>query len=258
MTKYNFFDIKWFDELQSTNVTLKSLVRESPLKEYTVVATKYQYAGKGQMGNKWESSANKNLTFSVLLKPQYVLVQDQFIISKAISLAIHRVLCKLANGFSIKWPNDIYYNNKKVGGILIENSLTSNVISESVVGIGINVNQESFISDAPNPLSLIQITGKELGIDKLLDDILLSIHEYIEFMKSGSDYSTLNEEYINCLFRNEGFHLFKDKSHLFYASIKGISEYGQLILQSENGVENTYAFKEVEFVINPQDSDIEQ
>ena len=247
MTKNANFNVERYDNLPSTNEMMKSLISKG-LAEYDVIVANHQSAGKGQKGNSWESEEGKNLTFSLLLTPGFIQAQDQFVISKIICLGILEVLSEYSDNFTIKWPNDIYYKELKIGGILIENALYTNTIGTSVVGIGLNINQEVFKSDAPNPVSLKNITNKEFDLDCMLDDILNCIYNlYSKVKKEG--YSAINSQYLNCLFWKEGFHNFKDEQGQFKARIDGISEYGQLILYRENGQKKTYSFKEVEFLI---------
>lgn len=242
------FNLLRFPGLASTNQTLKWLHQREALDEYTVVVCSSQTAGKGQLGNHWESEPHKNLTFSLLLKPDYIQIHEQFLISKAVSLGILEALQEYGTGFSIKWPNDIYYQDKKIGGILIENALTRDVISSCIVGIGINVNQTAFVSDAPNPISLKTITGNELDLEKLLTQILQSLETYIEVLKS-SDAHVLDCMYLGKLYRKEGFHPYKDENGAFIASVLGINPYGHLELITDTGEKRSYAFKEVEFVV---------
>ncbi len=237
-----------FESLPSTNDKIKSLITEG-LSEYSVVITKFQSAGKGQKGNSWESEKGKNLTFSLFLKPEFILAQDQFIISKIVCLGILDYLKQYSNDFCIKWPNDIYYKSLKIGGILIENSLSSNVIGSSVIGIGLNINQGKFYSDAPNPISLKNIINKDSDLDEVLNELLDNIFKYYSQLDDEENVSNINDMYLNNLFRNNGLFDYKDAEGEFKARIKGISEYGQLILCKENGQEQTYSFKEVEFII---------
>jgi BirA family biotin operon repressor/biotin-[acetyl-CoA-carboxylase] ligase len=135
-------------ETRSTNLVLKEMLREYELPEGFVLRTDFQSAGKGQPGNSWESEKGKNLLFSVLLYPQHIAIDQQFILSQLVSVAILRTLNSFCAGFSIKWPNDIYFGDKKIGGILIENSLQGSKLNTSIVGIGLNINQKTFRSDA--------------------------------------------------------------------------------------------------------------
>ena len=141
-------------ETTSTNDYLAQLCKESKAKEFYTVMADIQTKGKGQRGNSWESEAGKNLTFSIVLYPTALEAPKQFCLSMLAALACHEALDNYTNGFSIKWPNDIYWKDKKIGGILIENELEGEYIVQSIIGIGLNINQEVFYSDAPNPVSL--------------------------------------------------------------------------------------------------------
>ncbi|SMO87397.1 BirA family transcriptional regulator, biotin operon repressor / biotin-[acetyl-CoA-carboxylase] ligase [Saccharicrinis carchari] len=248
MSNIKYFNILRFPALASTNQTLKSLHQTDPMEEYTVVVCDSQTAGKGQAGNHWESEAGKNLTFSILLKPAYVQIQDQFLISKAVSLGILDALKTYSSGFTIKWPNDIYYQDKKVGGILIENALYQNRIGTSVVGIGLNVNQTVFVSDAPNPVSLKAIRGKALDPGKLLNQILPNIVKYLDTLRTAGPDS-VNRLYLAQLYRKNGLYCYRDENGEFKARITGINDYGHMLLKTDEGQRRSYAFKEVEFVM---------
>lgn len=223
-------------------------MREKEQPEGTVVITDYQTAGRGQKGNSWESERGKNLTFSILLHPNHIPPGKQFILSQLISIAIVGVLKEYDRHFTIKWPNDIYWKEKKIAGMLIEVDLTGSSLSNAIIGIGININQRHFKSDAPNPVSLTQITGKEHNLSELLEKILDSI------VDAYNKYSPDNEEeirqkYMALLFRNKGVYPYLYGEEIFNASIEGIEPNGQLILKKENGSIHTFAFKEISFVI---------
>ncbi len=237
------------DETHSTNSYLRELItKEKEQPEGTVVVTDYQTAGRGQRGNSWESERGKNLMFSLLLHPDHIPAGKQFILSQLISLAIVTVLQEYDPHFSIKWPNDIYWKEKKIAGMLIEVDITGSMLSNAIAGIGININQTSFKSNAPNPVSLVQITGKKHNLPELLEKLLDRIaDEY-------SGYSPEKEEeiiqrYKNLLFRNKGVHPYLCEGEIFNASIEGIEANGHLILKKENGSIRSFAFKEISFVI---------
>ena len=135
------------DETESTNAYMKKLVREERPEEGSLVIADFQTGGRGQMGNSWFSSKGDNLLFSLVIYPKTVRANEQFIISRIASLAIKNTLDQFVDDIRIKWPNDIYWNDKKIAGILIENDLQGNTIDNSVIGIGINVNQEMFPID---------------------------------------------------------------------------------------------------------------
>ena len=163
----------------STNTYLSRLAATLP--GGTVIYTPSQTAGRGQKGNSWESEDGKNLTFSMLLKRPPVKARDQFYLSEAAALAVVEALsAEAGDGFSVKWPNDVYWHDKKVCGMLIESSLDGSNIAHSIVGIGINVNQERFLSDAPNPVSLINITGREHDLMALLKRVCSRIEQLAE------------------------------------------------------------------------------
>mgnify|MGYP003526946868 CR=1 FL=1 len=133
--------------------------------EGTVVSTSFQTKGRGQLTNVWEAEEGKNILCSILLRPTALPIKSQFLISQAISVAIVDVLNTFAEDFSIKWPNDIYYKEEKIAGILIENTLSSKGIDSCIIGLGLNVNQQSFKSDAPNPISLHNIIGRDTSVN---------------------------------------------------------------------------------------------
>lgn len=141
---------------------------------------------------------------------------------------------------SIKWPNDIYWRNAKIGGILIENRLMGQTIKDSIIGVGINVNQRQFHSDAPNPISLWQIHGHETDRETLLRSILDRFSLYIN--------KDVKSRYVNMLYRRKGFHPYCDKDGTFMAEFKDVEDDGHLVLSKENGQQCRYAFKEIQFI----------
>ena len=225
------------DETDSTNRWL----REQGGEENMVVWADYQTAGRGCGTNHWESERGKNLTFSMLLHPHDVPAQKQFRISRAISLAICKALGQHIGDLSIKWPNDIYWRDGKIGGILIEVTLQGNKVKDCIIGIGLNINQRVFRSDAPNPVSMWQICEQETDCEQLLQEILQAFQEYM--CKSNKD------EYQSMLYRRKGFHPYADKDGAFMAEIIDVEDDGHLLLRDDNGQLRRYAFKEVTFVI---------
>lgn len=225
------------DETDSTNRWL----REQGGEENVVVWADYQTAGRGCGTNHWESERGKNLTFSMLLHPHDVPAQKQFHISMAISLALCKALGQHIGDLSIKWPNDIYWRDGKIGGILIEVTLQGNKVKDCIIGIGLNINQRVFRSDAPNPVSMWQICEQETDCEQLLQEILQAFQEYM--CKSNKD------EYQSMLYRRKGFHPYADKDGAFMAEIIDVEDDGHLLLRDDNGQLRRYAFKEVTFVI---------
>ena len=235
-------------ETNSTNNYLQSLCSKQKVEELTVVVADFQTSGRGQRGNSWESDSGKNLLFSIVIFPEFLEARRQFLISQIISLAIKEELDTYTTDISIKWPNDIYWKEKKICGILIENDLMGRNISQSIAGIGININQETFHSFAPNPVSLRQITGKEFDLFEILKNIVLRIQSYYSLLKKGNTESIVCQ-YEMSLFRKEGMHRFKDDNGEFLARIICVEPEGRLILEDEILNKRGYMFKEVEYLL---------
>lgn len=225
-------------ETDSTNRWLRERGGEGDM----VVVADYQTAGKGQGTNSWESERGKNLLFSVLYYPQRIPANRQFHISMAVSLAIADALGEHIGDVSIKWPNDIYWRNAKICGILIENRLLGQTIRDSIIGVGVNVNQRQFHSNAPNPVSLWQIHGHETDRELLLQSILDKFTLYI-------NKKEIKTQYLHQLYRRKGFHPYADREGSFMAEIVDVEDDGHLLLCDDNGQQRRYAFKEVSFVI---------
>lgn len=234
------WEIIHIDETDSTNNWLAKNCAggQSPC----AVVAEYQSAGRGCGTNMWESEQGKNLLFSAMLHPKNLPANKQFHISMAISLAIIDAVGQLVGDLSIKWPNDIYWRNGKLAGVLIENRLQGNMIKDSIIGVGLNVNQREFKSKAPNPVSLWQITGQETNREQLLKNILLALDKYL-------DDENLGEMYRSQLYRRKGFHPYIDKDGAFMAEIINVEDDGHLLLIDDSGQQRRYAFKEVTFII---------
>ncbi|MBQ7824222.1 MAG: biotin--[Bacteroidaceae bacterium] len=242
------YSVIHLQETASTNLFLRELQQKERQPEYCVVVTDAQTAGKGQRGNSWESENGKNLTFSMLLYPSHIMAATSFILSQAVSLAVIEMFETVAPEFYIKWPNDIYWKEKKIGGILIENDLCGKFLDTSIVGIGLNINQQKFVSDAPNPVSLIHIAGREFSLSEWLDKVCKRIIFRYEQTKMETGRQEIERCYMDRLFRKKGFFPFKDERGVFDARIKSVRLSGHLVLERTDGTENTYAFKEVEFL----------
>lgn len=247
-TKEIIYTKEHLAETDSTNTYLQQLDADRHLPEGYIVYTDTQRAGRGQRGNSWESEPGKNLTFSLLLHPEHIPANQQFLLSQAISLAMTDVLNRYAPGFSIKWPNDIYWEDRKIAGILIENVLSGSTFARSIVGIGLNLNQEVFVSDAPNPVSLFQITGHTYDIEAVLDQFVDAFRT--RYQQTFTDSArALREEYAATLYRNDGEYPYCSEGETFYASITRIEPDGHLILTTDTGEERRFAFKEVSFLL---------
>ena len=228
------FKIVHIDETDSTNRWLK----DNGEGDMVVVAS-YQTAGKGCGTNSWESERGKNLTFSLLIHPEGMPANRQFHITEAVSVA----LCELLEGYiynkvEIKWPNDIYVGDQKICGVLIENR----DIKDSIIGIGLNVNQTAFVSNAPNPVSLYQLTKLKTDLDELL------IRFLTEF-DSAYQCVTTPIAYRQRLYRKGKEGLYKDGNGVFTAKLENVFSDGRLLLVDQAGRDRVYAFKEVQFII---------
>lgn len=238
-------DCFFIPQVDSTNDLLKSMLREQQLPEGFIVCAGFQHAGKGQTGNSWESAEGENLLFSMALYPLRIRVEEQFLISQLVSVGIKNTLDKYIDNLSVKWPNDIYWNDKKLGGILIENSLQSGRIKSTVLGIGINVNQRNFISNAPNPVSMFQITGKQHNIEELMLEIRNSILNVYRQMNP----TLIRANYSEILYRKSGFYLYKTVDESFLAQLVSVHPDGCLELETKAGEHKSFYFKEVQFVL---------
>lgn len=207
-----------------------------------------QDKGRGQRGNSWESEPYKNLTFSLMLHPTFLPAEDQFELSMVVSLSVVAMLERYGLNPVIKWPNDIYIGKKKICGILIENDISgSGMLSRSVVGIGVNINQSLFVSDAPNPTSVVLETGKEHDLKEVLDVFCEEFTNlYTPFSKG--EITNLEEVYTTLLYRLGEQANYRDASGDFKGTIKGIAEWGTLVIEKESGGEFHYQFKEVAYL----------
>ena len=219
----------------STNTLLKELIAKG--QEPKFIYAGYQTAGRGQTGNSWESEEGKNLLCSILLPPD----KNLYFLNIAVGVAILRLL---GEDFTIKWPNDIYYGDKKVAGILVENAIIGNEVKYSIAGIGLNVNQTQFISDAPNPVSLKQITGKEYDIDQLMKDLLDAVHAVLQ-----EPEERIWSEYKAQLYRKEGYWPFEDAEGVFMARIEDVLPTGELVLKDKEDQTRIYHFKQIRYVL---------
>ena len=251
------FQLIHIEETDSTNRWLRnymasdkhglartSSVRESPSSSDAIIAVAdYQTAGKGCGNNSWESERGKNLTFSLLIHPERIPANEQVRITEVASVALCETLARyISNKVEIKWPNDIYVGDRKICVMLIENRLQGPVMKDSIIGIGLNVNQRVFLSDAPNPVSLYQLTGQETDRDALLKC-------FLEAFERASQCKTSCFDYRERLFKRGKDSLYEDKTSRFTARLMDVLPDGRLLLVDQEGRERLYAFKEVQFVI---------
>lgn len=273
------------EEVRSTNTwLLEALAHGEEFADGTVVWTSRQTAGRGQVGNSWEAEPEKNLSMSMLLKPSMIHPREQFVISELTALAVRQtvedVLAKVSAcnsktsiqhvPVSIKWPNDIYVGDEKIAGILIENQLQGAQISHSILGIGLNINQEHWIGNAPNPTSLKLIAAKELDfakdfdierfdpekgfdVEKVLLHLTCLLKDFYQQLTADTEVAkkSLHQQFCSHLYRGEGFFPYVDAEtgEAFEARIVNVAKTGQLHLQTREGTEKIYSFKEVKFVL---------
>ncbi len=231
----------------STNTLMRQRAAAGAPHASALIAVE-QTAGRGQRGNSWESEPGANATFSLLLRPDAIAARHQFVISQAAALAVVDTLQQCDITAQVKWPNDIYVNDRKIAGILIENSLSGDSICTSVIGIGLNVNQRVFHSDAPNPVSMIQLTGQSHDPVALADDICYRIVASLDC----EPQQAIADRYYSHLWRREGQHPYIDTATgaQFMARIVTIAPDGAMTLDdTTNGITRKYYFKEVSFVI---------
>lgn len=228
----------YISSTNSTNSLVKEMLAkgEWPHTERYLYAG-YQTAGRGQTGNSWESEANKNVLCSILLPPN----KNLYFLNIAVSVAIIRLL---GGQYTIKWPNDIYYNDKKLAGILLENAIVGSEIKYSIAGIGLNVNQTVFVSNAPNPVSLKQITGKEYNIDQWMKDLFEAINSVL-----NEPEELVWSEYKTHLYRREGYWPFEDQKGRFEAHIEDVLPTGEIVLRDKNGQIHQYGFKQIKYIL---------
>jgi BirA family transcriptional regulator, biotin operon repressor / biotin---[acetyl-CoA-carboxylase] ligase len=214
-----------------------------------VILTFRQTSGRGYGKNVWESENYKNLTFSLILKPRLLEASRQFLVSQVVSLGLADFLRSKTEGVTIKWPNDLLIYNKKVGGILIENSILGNQVQTTVAGIGLNINQDIFPDYLPAATSLSISTGCEYPLKESLNEIITEIFKWYGYLNLNN-IRMIEEAYLNNLFMMEEKALFRAGETLFEAKIKGIDQYGQLLLKEDPDRIKAWPFKSIEMVIS--------
>lgn len=232
--------VKMLERVNSTNSYALELIKQSAPAEGYVVWAKEQFAGRGQRGAAWQSEPGSNLTFSIILRPQFLPIAGQFRLTKAIALGIASFVSHcLGDGahVKIKWPNDIYVKNCKIAGILIENVLEQSVLKYSVAGIGLNVNQVVFDPSLPNPVSLKLLTGKDFDPEDCLMQLCSFIEkQYLDLR--AMEYPQIDGAYYNLLYRRGIWSDFTLHGQHIRAKIEGVNHSGHLILENGNGSGN--------------------
>jgi BirA family biotin operon repressor/biotin-[acetyl-CoA-carboxylase] ligase len=238
------------DSIPSTNAFIKDLLQRQNLDDFTLVVTDEQTSGRGQMGASWESKKGRNIALSLYKTFDKVLVEQQFFISMAVSLAVYDTLKTfISSKIEVKWPNDILVEGKKVAGILIETTLNSNRIQSAIIGIGINVNQTSFVN-LPMAQSLIQLTGTPLDRDEVIDKLMSNLEKRFHELASHN-YLQIKEAYESKLYKKGVVSLFRTKDFGGCNGIvKGVNDKGQLEVELEDRGLQKFNLKEIEFLRN--------
>jgi BirA family biotin operon repressor/biotin-[acetyl-CoA-carboxylase] ligase len=234
------------NSVDSTNNYASRLLRQEAVSEGTVILAVHQTYGKGQGGTRWESAINRNLLFSLILRPDFIPAWKQFYLSMCISNGIVEYVASHVEGACIKWPNDIYIRDKKLSGILIENTIMSQNLHTSIVGIGLNVNQCEFSNDLPNPISLTLATGREYDLDEALRDLLEALRKSIGNLYREA-YGEIKNSYLNNLWLINNWALFTDGYGEFEGRIADVAETGELVVTRRDGRTVQYDFKEIIF-----------
>ena len=237
-----------FEEINSTNIYAADLIAKTSPAEGTCIITDFQTAGRGQIGRYWHSSAGKNLLISYIFYPHTLKVKDQFLLNVISGLAVYDVVSFYVQDVKVKWPNDIYVNNQKIAGILVQNTLRGDTIKCTIIGIGLNVNEKDFPSELPNPVSIANEKGYDISISDVFCRLCSRLEFYYLKLRNGK-YDELRMAYNEKLYRKGILATFQDeKNHIFKATIEGVATDGKLILNTEDGIGKTYAFREIKFI----------
>ena len=253
--------ITHFNNIDSTNSYLQNLLDKGEDVADNVVVTDFQTSGKGQGKNVWQSEDGKNLLFSIALDMSFLKAEDQFLLTQMVSVAMINVLKKYLpeENLFIKWPNDIYFNNKKIAGILIKNEIKGMMLGTSIIGIGLNVNQTTFDENLPNPISMKMITGKDYDLEEILLAIscqLSAVSNYVNRQQTTDNrpcitfnfqFSTFNSQYTSYLYRYKQWTFYEHEGIVKEMMIIGYDRFGRLILKEKNDREVVCNLKEIIF-----------
>lgn len=236
-------------ETHSTNSYAIELLKNVKAIEGTVVYTHKQTQGKGQRGNSWIAEPERNATFSLILKPAFLNSKNAFYLSKMTALALYDVLTEILNDsqfdIKIKWPNDILVNRKKIAGVLIENSMNE-TLHWSVVGIGLNVNQENF-GDLKTATSLKLLNTIDYSVESVMDVLFIHLEKWYLKLKKG-DLNAIDDAYRDQLFGIDSECEFEQNGSRFTAQVEDVNETGLLILKLKDGSLKTFDIKEISFI----------
>ena len=237
-----------FDEIDSTNAYLQRKHSEADIRNWVVSANE-QTAGKGMGSNSWESEAGKNLTFSLAVDMSFLPAEKQFLLSKAVPLGIIDVLDNILPNekLSIKWPNDIIYENRKLAGILINSTIKANMMDVSIIGIGLNVNQMQFKDWPTHPISLKQITSETYDLQPLLEQIVE--HILINVKQLNNAPAVIEQDYLKRLFRYRTWADYEVEGKIVRLFMTGIDKFGRLQLLDEQQKMFCYEIKQIRFLL---------
>ncbi len=233
--------------VDSTNLYLNNLCKTKDIEEGTLIVANEQISGRGQLNNKWESIPGENLLLSFIIYPHFLGAENQFMLSKVAALGVFDFLSKYIENVKIKWPNDIYVGDKKIAGILIENSLRGASISSSIVGVGLNINQTIFSKEILNPTSLKIETKQTFDLEELLPELCKNFNSKYNELKTGIN-KNIDNQYIEHLYKYRELGKYRDADGQFTAKIVGIDESGRLCIVDSTNQSRKYAFKEIEFL----------
>jgi BirA family biotin operon repressor/biotin-[acetyl-CoA-carboxylase] ligase len=232
--------------VDSTNEFAKKIVLPKSDTFISVIVADEQSAGRGQRGNSWHSEKGKNLLMSLCFSPTFLSIDNRFYLSKITSIAVFDVLQTYHVDFKIKWPNDLIFGKQKIGGILIENTISGAGISQAVIGLGLNINQTKFPEYLPDAVSLKNIINRELNLDDVLERIINSFKKYYLLLKNNC-LLEIDRRYYSNLFRLNVWADYRDSQGTFRGKIRGTNPDGRLLVLTETGEIKKYDFKEIVF-----------
>ena len=232
--------------ISSTNKWAAQCLQATPPAAGTVFITDHQYQGQGQRGHIWHSEPGKNLTFSTVLYPTFLSPRDSFALNWVATLALYQVVTQhTTEGVTIKWPNDIYHRDKKLGGVLIDNTVLQGTLRSSILGIGLNVNQRYF--SFPGPTSLARIHQRPFDLQQHLHALLIALEYYYRQLQTQG-MKALRAQYLKHLCGLHETRTFRNASHAFQGMIMDIDDMGRLIIEHTDGTQHVYDVKEISFV----------
>ena len=239
-----------FNCIDSTNAYLQRLQAEGQNIDGYVVWTDFQTQGKGMGKNIWESEKGQNLTFSLAFDMGFLKASAQFLLSQAVPMGILSILDQHVPNEKlwVKWPNDIHFNGRKLGGILINSTICGDKMGKSIIGLGLNVNQMKFSNLPTNPISLHEITGKEWDKDILVHDLVDAIAKEIVLLKDSNTHEALRRRYLERLLRYHEWGNYEVNGKPLRLFLDGIDSFGRLMLHDANNAQHLYEIKQIRFL----------